>query len=55
MTTQTHPIDVPATRALISAFVLIVGFGVLVLTAQFQSRSGSMQAPSTEAVAEWGD
>jgi hypothetical protein len=55
MTTQTHPIDVPATRALISAFVLIFGLGVLALTAQFHSPSGSMQVPTTEAVAEWGD
>jgi hypothetical protein len=55
MTTQTHKIDASATRSRIAAFVLIVGLGVLALTAQSQSRSGSMQTPSTDAVAEFGD
>jgi hypothetical protein len=50
MPTQTHPIDVPATRALIAAFILIVGFGVLALTGTVP-----MQVPSTDDVAQFGD
>ncbi|HEY1907998.1 MAG TPA: hypothetical protein VGG91_18255 [Myxococcaceae bacterium] len=55
MTTQTHRILVPATRSLIAAFVLIVSLGVLALAAQFHFVGGSMQVPSPDAVAEWGD
>jgi hypothetical protein len=60
MTTQTHPIDVPTSRALISAVILIVGFGVLALAGHVVPRAGWTQgastgAPETEVVAEWGD
>ena len=55
MTPQTHSIDLPATRALVAAFVLIVSAGVVALAAQLQIPSGSWPAPSTESVAEFGD
>jgi len=60
MTTQTHPIDVPASRALTAALILIVGFCVLVLAGHLVARAGWTQGPSTGAaatqdVAEWGD
>jgi HAMP domain-containing protein len=51
MTTQAHPIDVPAGRALIAAAILIVGFCVLVLTGQLVSRLGSTQGSATGVAA----
>ena len=51
MTTQAHPIDVSAGRALIAAAILIVGFCVLVLAGQLVSRAGWTQDPSFGATA----
>jgi len=53
MPTQTHPIDAPASPSLIAAFILILGLGVAALV--IHPPSGSMQGPSTDAVAEFGD
>jgi hypothetical protein len=60
MTTQVHPIDVPATRGLIAALILILGFGVFALAGHVIPRAGWTQEPSSGAaatpdVAEWGD
>ena len=60
MTTQAHPIDVPASRGLIAAVILLVGFGVLAFAGHLVPRAGWTQGPSTgaaetEVVAEWGD
>ena len=59
MTTQTHKIDVPPSRSLIAAFILIVGLGVLALVARVNPPAGWAQFPAgggaTEVVAEFGD
>ena len=61
MNTQPHPIDAQASRGLIAAVVLIVGFGVLALVARIDPpAAGWGQLPSsggaTEVVvAEFGD
>ena len=58
MNTQPHSIDTQATRGLIAAFMLIVGFGVLALGTHLQPRAGWGQLPpsggATELV-EFGD
>ena len=51
MTTQAQSIDVPASRALIAAVLLIVGLCLLALTGQFLSRAGSTQGSSTDVTA----
>ena len=57
MTTQTHPIDAPASLSRIAAFILIVGLGALAVTAHVHPRSGgpSSDATASESVAEFGD
>ena len=59
MTTQTHNIDVPPSRSLIAAVVLIVSLGVLALVARVNPPAGWAQLPpaggSTEVIAEFGD
>ena len=58
MNTHPHTIDAQATRGLISAVVLIVGFGVLALVARIDPPAGWGQFPpsggATELV-EFGD
>jgi hypothetical protein len=59
MNTQPHTIDAQASRGLVAAVVLIVGFGVLALVARIDAPAGWGQLPAsggaTELVAEWGD
>ena len=59
MNTHPHSIDAQASRGLIAAVVLIVGFGVLALVARIDPPAGWGQLPSpggaTEVVAEFGD
>jgi hypothetical protein len=60
MTTDTHPIDVPAGRALSAAAIQNVGFCVLVLAGQFIARAGwtqdsSIGAAATQPFAEFED
>jgi hypothetical protein len=59
MNTQPHTIDARASRGLVAAVVLIVGFGVLALVARIDPPAGWGQLPSsggaTEIVAEFGD
>jgi hypothetical protein len=55
MPTQPHPLDAPASRSRIAAFILIVGLGVLAVVAQAHPRNGSDLGPWTESVAEFGD
>jgi len=59
MPTQTHNIEVPPSRSLIAAFVLIVALGVIALVARVNPPAGWTQFPSgggaTEVVAEFGD
>ncbi len=55
MTTHTYPIDARPSLWLIAAFVLIVGLGVLGLAADVRDPSASMQVPSIDAVAQFGD
>ena len=60
MTTRAQPIDVPASRGLIAAAILILGLGVFAVGGHLVSRAGWTQEPSTgapvtEPVAEWGD
>jgi hypothetical protein len=59
MPTHPHPIDAAASRGLVAAFILIVGFGVLALAGEFRPGNASMQDSSpapgaTRAVAELG-
>jgi hypothetical protein len=53
MPTQTHPIDVPPSRSLIAAFILIVGLGILSFAADLGLRGGD-DAVATPAIAELG-
>ena len=59
MNTQPHTIDAQASRGLIAAVVLIVGFGVLALVVPIPPPAGWGQLPSsggaTQVVAEFGD
>ena len=58
MTTQTHPIDAPASLSRIPAVVLILIVGLLAMAVGVHSRTGSAQGASTDAtdtVATWGD
>ena len=57
MSTHNHPIDAPASPSRIAAFILIVGLGVLAVTAHLHPRSGglSTDATASESVAEFGD
>jgi hypothetical protein len=60
MNTHPHPIDAQATRGLIAAVILIVGFGLLALVIRIDPPAGWVDGPSTGAasaatVAAWGD
>jgi len=55
MSTQRHPLDAPASRSRIAAFILIVGLGVLAVVAQARTPSVAMQGLSTDTVVEFGD
>ena len=54
MPTQTHPIDVPPSRSLIAAFILIVGLGVLSFVADVHLLRSVDSSVATPAVAELG-
>jgi hypothetical protein len=51
---NTHPIDAPASRSLIAAFLLIVAFGVLALVVRVEPRgstsNGAVPAGALAAV-----
>ena len=58
MTTQTHNLDVPPSRSLIAAFIVIVALGVFALVARVTPPAGWAQLPAAGGateIAEFGD
>ncbi|HET9157887.1 MAG TPA: hypothetical protein VFN91_14540 [Myxococcaceae bacterium] len=52
-TTQTHPIEVRTSRALIAAFIWIIALGVLALVAHVDPPAGWGQLPPSGGATEF--